>query len=132
MKIKVFSFVLGFLFTILSYGFYPQIAYSNSQYYNVFDPTIWDWYDCPSAEPTSSSNQPPSSDLPFSIPLALKLRFPLDLIYPINPMDLPIDDECLQTSLWGIQRDLCAPMQVAKVAKNIFLFSYILRSFMAL
>jgi hypothetical protein len=94
-----------------------------------FNPKEWDWYDCPIQKP----GQPPQekNDI-LGLPLAMKLKFPLDLIYPINPKDLDIDSKCLKTELWGIKRDMCAPMQIAKIAKNVFLLKITLQSLLSL
>lgn len=130
MKVKVLFSVLGFLLVIFSYGFQPQPV--SAQVPNISLSSIpWDWYDCSLSSTSDTSSSPSDSDLPFSLPLALKTRFPFDLVYPVNPQDLSIDSECLSTSLWGIQRDLCAPMQIAGIAKNVFLFSYVLKSFLS-
>jgi hypothetical protein len=95
----------------------------------AFNPKEWDWYDCPIQQP----GQPPQekNDI-LGLPLAMKLKFPLDLIYPINPKDLDIDSKCLKTELWGIKRDMCAPMQIAKIAKNVFLLKVTLQSLFSL
>jgi hypothetical protein len=131
---KVLYFLFGFLIIIFSYGFHP--APVSAQIPNTpIDSFFWNWYDCllPSASPPAADGETPSesTELPFNLPLALKTRFPFDLIYPINPLDLPVDTQCMETSLWGIERQFCAPMQIAGIAKNVFLFSYVLRSLMA-
>jgi hypothetical protein len=117
---------------IISVGiqFIPTVALSQSGRPNpAFNPKEWDWYDCPIQQP----GQPPQdkNDI-LGLPLAMKLKFPLDLIYPINPKDLDIDSKCLKTELWGIKRDMCAPMQIAKIAKNVFLLKVTLQSLLSL
>ena len=118
---------------IISLGiqFIPAPALSQSGRPNpAFNPKEWDWYDCPiqkpGEKPTAESN-----DI-LGLPLAMKLKFPLDLIYPINPKDLDIDSKCLKTELWGIKRNMCAPMQIAKIAKNVFLLKVTLQSLLSL
>ncbi len=110
----------------------PTAAFSQSGRPNpAFNPKEWDWYDCPIQKP---GEQPPtagSNDI-LGLPLAMKLKFPLDLIFPINPKDLDVDTKCLKTELWGIKRDMCAPMQIAKIAKNVFLSKITLQSLLSL
>lgn len=89
-----------------------------------FSPAQWDFYDCPADVTTG-----PEEEFP---PAALKAKFPFDLIYPINPQDLDVDTQCLATSLWGTEREMCAPMQVAKIAKDIFLLKVVLQSLLSL
>lgn len=127
---KYFFFILGFSLVIFSYGFYPEVAVAQIPDIplNSID---WNWYDCSSSSGDTGTGTT-DTDLPFGLPLALKLRFPFDLVYPVNPQDLNVDSQCLQTSLWGIERNLCAPMQIASIAKNIFLFSYVFKSLMSL
>ncbi len=96
----------------------------------AFNPKEWDWYDCPVTPPGQNPGQQ-SNDI-LGLPLAMKLKFPLDLIYPINPKDLDVDSKCLKTELWGIKRDMCAPMQIAKIAKNVFLLKVTLQSLLSL
>ena len=110
----------------------PTAVFSQSARPNpAFNPKEWDWYDCPIQKP---GEQPPtagSNDI-LGLPLAMKLKFPLDLIFPINPKDLDVDTKCLKTELWGIKRDMCAPMQIAKIAKNVFLLKVTLQSLLSL
>ena len=95
----------------------------------AFNPRDWDWYDCPT---TTAPGQTQTSNDILGLPLALKLKFPLDLIYPVSPKDLDVDTKCLKTELWGIKRDMCAPMQIAKTAKNVFLLKVTLQSLLSL
>jgi hypothetical protein len=109
----------------------PTAAFSQSGRPNpAFNPKEWDWYDCPVTPP---GQQPAtgSNDI-LGLPLAMKLKFPLDLIFPINPKDLDVDTKCLKTELWGIKRDMCAPMQIAKIAKIVFLLKVTLQSLLSL
>ena len=108
----------------------PTVAFSQSagRPNPPFNPNQWDWYDCPVQQP---GQQPAENDI-LGLPLAMKLKFPLDLIYPINPRDLDIDSRCLRTSLWGVERDMCAPMQIAQIAKNVFLLKVTLQSLLSL
>jgi hypothetical protein len=108
----------------------PTAAFSQSARPNpAFNPAIWDWYDCPIQQPGQPDSD--NNDI-LGLPLAMKLKFPLDLIYPINPRDLDIDSRCLRTSLWGIERNMCAPMQIAGIAKNVFLLKITLQSLLSL
>jgi hypothetical protein len=96
----------------------------------AFNPREWDWYDCPITSP--GQQQTTGSNDILGLPLAMKLKFPLDLIFPINPKDLDVDTKCLKTELWGMKRDMCAPMQIAKIAKNVFLLKVTLQSLLSL
>ncbi len=86
----------------------------------------WSFYDC-----DNPAQEEPTTE-PDMVPAVLKTRFPFDLIYPTNPMDLAIDSECLQTSLWGIEREMCAPKMIATSAKNLFLLKVVLQSLLSL
>jgi hypothetical protein len=110
----------------------PDIAFSQAggRPNPPFNPKEWDWYDCP-VTPPGQKPVDVKNDI-MGLPLAMKLKFPLDLIYPINPKDLSIDSKCLKTELWGIKRDMCTPMQIAKVAKNVFLLKVTLQSLLSL
>jgi hypothetical protein len=119
------SFVVVLLIQLASPPAFPQSGRPNP----AFNPREWDWYDCP--VPTPGQPTQGSNDI-LGLPLAMKLKFPLDLIYPINPKDLDIDSKCMKTELWGIKRDMCSPMQVAKIAKNVFLLKITLQSLLSL
>ncbi len=130
-KKQALLFGISFLISICI-QLIPSAAFSqgSGRANPAFNPKEWDWYDCPvqkpGEQPTTGSN-----DI-LGLPLAMKLKFPLDLIFPINPKDLDIDTKCLKTELWGIKRDMCAPMQIAKIAKNGFLLKVTLQSLLSL
>ena len=66
------------------------------------------------------------------IPATWKTRFPFDLVYPVNALNTSIDTECPTVNLWGVDREMCAPSMIAKIAKNAFLLKVVVQSILHL
>lgn len=83
----------------------------------------------PSAASASSTNDCIN---PVQIPASWKSRFPFDLVYPVNSLDVSIDTSCPTITLFATERQMCAPMTLAKIAKNAFLLKIVVQSLLSL
>lgn len=69
---------------------------------------------------------------PVQIPASWKSKFPFDLVYPVSTLNPSIDTECPVVNLWGVDRPMCAPSTLAKLAKNAFLLKVVINSLLHL
>ncbi|NES65601.1 MAG: hypothetical protein F6K24_10235 [Okeania sp. SIO2D1] len=123
---RILPLTLGFMLAVVLTFFHSQPV--AAQYTNdvPFNRDEWTFFDCPAEGDTGDELDE------LGIPLALKVKFPFDLVYPVNPLDLSIDEQCQEVTFWGTTRQFCAPMQIAKTAKDVFLLSFFMRSLLAL
>lgn len=91
---------------------------------------IWSF----SCRPPDEDPPPESAQFDFNdIPDAWKTKFPFDLVYPVESLGTPnLESECPTITIFGIDRQACAPHMMANVAKDAFLLSIALRSIFAL
>lgn len=57
-----------------------------------------------------------------------KQKFPFDLVYPISSsQSTPLGTTCPKWTMFGTEREICTPMQLTKILKNIFLLNISLK-----